>query len=83
MKPPSTTRSVPVMKLASGPARKATALAISSEVPPLPIGEPWIMPLMVEPDGDSSSFRTIAVKITPGLILLILAPWALQARAAA
>ena len=81
--PPSTTRFALVTKLASEPARKTIASAISFAAPPIPIGEPATIPVMVAPFDDSSSCLTMAVRMTPGLMLLILAPRPPRARVAA
>src|SRR5215469_8172447 len=72
--PPSTGRSIPVMKLLSSEARNTAADAISSAVPSRPIGIIFRKYSLV-PSGDPlEPTWTIGVSVGPGLITLARMP---------
>lgn len=70
------------MNVASGPRRNAAAAAMSAEVPTRPVPEASIIPRIRPPLSPESSALPMGVEITPGLIELIRAPRAPQARLA-
>src|ERR1700712_4144169 len=81
--PPSTSRSVPVMKLADELSRNPAAAAMSSGVPTRPAADRLIIDLITVPELPLTSWVPMVVEMTPGLIELTRAPRCPQADAAA
>jgi Transposase len=81
--PPSTRRSVPVMKLDSSPRRKVVAATMSAGLPSRFVPDAAIIARIDAPDSPASSSSPIGVEVTPGLMLLIRAPRAPQVMLAA
>ena len=74
MTPPSMSRSLPVMKLASGPSRNAAADATSSVVPTRPAADVSIIRWYPALPGPLISSCASGVRTMPGLMELTRAP---------